>query len=360
METIFLIGSGWAACSFLKYIDRKKYKVNVISPTPNFTYTPLLTHNLNQKYNLELNINKINNSVNYIQDKVIDVNSKNIITKKNSYNQFNHIIFAHGTDMNTFNIKGVKENCLFIKNNDDIINIQKRVDSLKNNSNIAVIGCGPTGTELIGNLIDNYKQFNIYGIDGLDGPIKMFSNDVQNKVKNIWNINNVNYRFNSFVKEIDENCITIKSDKNDKINYDLCIWCGGNKINLLSEKVNSYFNNKNRFGIVVDEYLKIKNSNNMYAIGDCAYTGNSLTAQVAYQQGKYLAERFNSNFSNNKKFNYVNFGQFCYIGNNESVYQNKNKFYHGKILYYIHTFAHIFNSINYKQSIEVIKGKLNI
>ena len=60
---------------------------------------------------------------------------------------------SHGSDTNTFNIKGVNENCEFIQNIDNINLIRDKINKLKD-SNIAIIGCGPTGSEIIGNLID--------------------------------------------------------------------------------------------------------------------------------------------------------------------------------------------------------------
>ena len=44
--------------------------------------------------------------------------------------------------------------------------------------------------------------------------------------------------------------------------------------------------------------------NNVFAIGDCANSGFPPTAQVAYQQGEYLANRFNNNFNNNEFFSF--------------------------------------------------------
>ena len=56
-------------------------------------------------------------------------------------------------------------------------------------------------------------------------------------------------------------------------------------------------NRKPSPGMFIDiaSRMNIKLSN-CYAIGDCTSTNFPKTAQVAYQQGKYLAGQFNSNF----------------------------------------------------------------
>jgi NADH dehydrogenase FAD-containing subunit len=60
------------------------------------------------------------------------------------------------------------------------------------------------------------------------------------------------------------------------------------------------------------------------------------TAQVAYQQGKYLANQFNHKLTNtniktnintkikSNEFVFENKGQFCYIGKNKSVFHFLN------------------------------------
>ncbi|KAG8940867.1 NADH:ubiquinone oxidoreductase [Tulasnella sp. 408] len=45
----------------------------------------------------------------------------------------------------------------------------------------------------------------------------------------------------------------------------------------------------NRRGLLVDDYLRLLGVNDVYAIGDCTATSYAPTAQVATQQGRYLA-----------------------------------------------------------------------
>jgi len=45
----------------------------------------------------------------------------------------------------------------------------------------------------------------------------------------------------------------------------------------------------NKRGLLVDDYLRLLGANDVYAIGDCTATSYAPTAQVASQQGRYLA-----------------------------------------------------------------------
>ncbi|GME94250.1 unnamed protein product [Ambrosiozyma monospora] len=46
-------------------------------------------------------------------------------------------------------------------------------------------------------------------------------------------------------------------------------------------------------GLLVDEYQKLYGVEDVYALGDCTFTKNPPTAQVASQQGHFLADHFN-------------------------------------------------------------------
>ena len=175
MFNILLVGSGWASASFIKNIDTDKYNLSVVSPSNKFIYTPLLANSIRKHNDLEVNINSLNR-ISYIKDIVEDIDQEKnqIITKRKTKLNYDFLILAHGSEINTFNIDGVKENCNFIKSPNDAEEIKTKLEKLPPQSNIAVIGCSLTGSEIIGNLID-YDKFNIYAIDGLKRPLTIFN-----------------------------------------------------------------------------------------------------------------------------------------------------------------------------------------
>ena len=368
-KNITIIGSGWASSSFIQKIDTDKYNITVISPNENFIYTPLLANNIKNKTNLDYNINELN-KIKYHKDEVINIDflHNKIITKNNESNEYDYLILSHGSVTNTFNIEGVKDNCYFIKNVHDTDEIRNKLNKLPSNAKIAVIGCGLTGSEIIGTLID-YNKFNIYAIDGLKLPLTTFTPSISTYTLDLWKQNNINSYLNNFVSKIDNKTIYFKESK---IDYDMAIWCGGIGISPLSLLINKKLGLSNKFGIPVNNYLQVNNTKNVYAMGDCAYSGNPPTAQVAYQQGKYLANNFNNRFENislaeyqknnipnllDKPFNFKNKGQICYIGKNHSVYQNNFFTSTGLITGYLHKFIHFYHGINLKQSVDFLFSK---
>lgn len=351
MTKIYIIGSGWAASNFIKNIDTTKYEVYVISPTENFIYTPLLANNIKNSNNLAINVNNLND-VKLIKTYInnFDVEKNKVITDDNRGYNYDYLILAHGAEINTFGIPGIKENCYCLKSIEDSIKIRNKLKQLPVNSKIAVIGCSLTGSEVIGNLID-YNKFNIFAIDGLPRPLSLFNNNIKNFTENLWDSKGVKLYMNNFVSKVEFNNIFLK---NKTINYDMAIWCGGIKISPLSILLNKYLCLESKFGIPVDKNLKVQNSNNIFAIGDCAYSGNPPTAQVATQQGIYLAKYFNNNFKGND-FKFKSKGQICYIGDGNSVYQNNNLYFKGKLTGYFNNFVHLYNSINLDQIFNFLK-----
>jgi len=351
---IVVIGSGWAGASLVKHLDSDKFNITVISNNLEFVYTPLLTYKSINNINLNYPISSINNNIKTIKKNIniemIDFNDNSISIDNNKIN-YNYIVFANGATTNTFNIEGVEKFCYYINN----FNINK----VNNIDNIYVIGTGPTGTEMIGHLLDYKKNtnanYNIVAIDGLKGPLNMIKDS--SEIVNFWKEHEINQYYNNFVKKItDKNIVTNDNDFNIKSN-DIILWLGGVKITPLSIGINNFFKNNNRLGIDTYDNMMIKNSTNIFAIGDCNGLKFPPTAQVAYQQGKFLANNFNNN-TLNKPFKYNDMGSFFYYGQGNSIYNYKKSIqFGGKLTGYLNNFVHLYNCINFKQSLQIFKEK---
>lgn len=335
-EKIVIVGFGWGTIGFLKKIDTEKYNVIILSKNENFLYTPSLAKDVYKDQNVLINISEIGNykEISFTTDEVSDVNFSNnlVFSNNNNSTNYNYLILSHGSEINTFNIPGIKEECYFLKSEKDSKIIKKKLNKMTKNSRIAVIGCGVTGTEVIGSLID-YDKFKITAIDGLSRPVPIFEQNLSQKVLNHWNSYGVNHMFNTFVSKIDNEKITFKGI-DQELQYDLAIWCGGIKMSSLTEKIIKKLNMNSNKGILVNDNLKVNNVDNVFAIGDCADSSYPPTAQVAYQQGIYLANQFNNDWKNRVPFHFTNKGQICYIGKKKSIYQNKYFKTGGTITYY--------------------------
>ena len=102
------------------------------------------------------------------------------------------------------------------------------------------------------------------------------------------------------VTGVDALNITVKTPTGttNKIPYGLFLWASGVTtrplVSQLSEAIGKGAGQGDRRGLVVDEHLGVKGTQNVWAVGDCALAGLAPTAQVAFQQGAYLGRLFNN------------------------------------------------------------------
>lgn len=345
-KKIIVIGNGWAGTSFIKNIDSSKYDIEIISSTDEFVYSPYLIksffedtktcfgiHSFNTLKHIKSNIENIN-----FKDNKITINDIDVY-------EYDYLVFAHGCDINDFNIDGVQKYCLIVKDASNVQHIKQVLTGLKDNSNVAIIGCGLSGSELIGHLID-LNKYNIYAIDALDKPVSMFSKKIKDYTFDLWKENKVNMYFDSYVSKIDRDRIHFKN--RDSIDYHVAFWCGGFKISKLSKLINDRLKLDNRFGIPVDNNLCVQN--NIFAIGDCAYNKKftELSAQCASRQGEYLANRFNNFFKDDTVFTYKSNGKTAYIGKQNAIFENRYVSGGGKLVGYVNTFIHMYELFRIK------------
>lgn len=345
--TILLIGYGWASIGFLQTIDHTRFRVKVLSANDRFVYTPLLAKNMMKGGILELPFSSRfpQHEFQLAEIEDVDLEKCGVITKTNDIVRGDILILAHGAKVNTFQIPGVREHTQFLQTRSDVLAIKAKMRGLGNNAVIAVIGCGFTGSELVGTLTDT-KRFRVVAIDGLPRPMPTFSPDLSLKVMELWKKNRVQMHFDTMVTKIEAGKIHTK--KEEIIPYDLAIWCGGIKIHPLSEKVNAQlgkYEGSERRGIMTNGYLEITGSKSKcYAMGDCAITGNPPQAQVAYQQGTYLAHSLNTGMR--RPFVFQNNGQFGYIGQGHSLYQGNYFSGSGRLVGMMNKMMHIYYFYN--------------
>ena len=183
---ILVIGLGWASVAFIQTIDTNKFDVEIFSLDGKFVYTPLLAQNIKEPKQLTLDGKDISSEVSFKSREIINVNfqSKEIHDNESKKHPYTHLIFSHGASVNTFNISGVEENCFFLKNDIHACELNNKIKSLAPGSHIAVIGCGLTGSELVGSLLDMHK-FHIHAIDALPRPLTMFDERWSNYTKGL-------------------------------------------------------------------------------------------------------------------------------------------------------------------------------
>jgi NADH:ubiquinone reductase (non-electrogenic) len=98
------------------------------------------------------------------------------------------------------------------------------------------------------------------------------------------------------VKEVHDREITVQQADGSlsKMPYGLLVWATGNTSRPMVRNLMSKFPQTQTVGrgLLVDDWLKMQGSEDIYVLGDAAASKYAPTAQVASQQGKYLARLF--------------------------------------------------------------------
>ena len=186
---VVVLGSGWGANAVLSQLkNAKDVDVTVISPRNYFLFTPMLAGaalgTLEPRSIIEP-IRAANPKATYFEAEATSIDaSAKTVTCENVVCQgvnceirefdvpYDQLVVAVGASTNTFGVKGVKENCLFMKQLSDAIRFREQLGYAFERASLpglsdeertrlltfVVIGAGPTGVELCGELRDFVAQ----------------------------------------------------------------------------------------------------------------------------------------------------------------------------------------------------------
>ena len=130
----------------------------------------------------------------------------------------------------------------------------------------------------------------------------MFSKQLIEYTEKTFKDENIDVRTKTMVKKVNDKTIDVEVSKADgskvkeEIPYGCLVWATGNTVrSVVRDFMSRIPAQKNaRRGLAVNDYLVVDGTAEIWALGDCSQTVYAPTAQVASQQGSYLARLFNS------------------------------------------------------------------
>merc|ERR1712130_226123 len=126
----------------------------------------------------------------------------------------------------------------------------------------------------------------------------------------------------TFVTKVESNVVHAKCNGEEfRLNYGTLVWCAGVKPHNFIKNYGFQMDQKGQ-RILTDRTLRVVGEADIYAIGDCASVrGNPLpqTAQVANQEGMYLAKHLNDGRPPNAPFKFESKGVMASLGGMRAV-----------------------------------------
>ena len=252
---------------------------------------------------------------------------------------YDTLVLAIGSHSNDFRTPGVSEHCYFMDNvgQAETLNAAIRSQTIRNvdtgaETGVVIIGGGATGVELAAELTRRIKIFSDYVSRTLSprlhitlietGPrlLASFREKISRAVEDKLTKLGVDVRTGTKVVGADDHGVLLEGGQ--RIDAQLRVWAAGVKAPPVAAKLGGL--DINRKGqIVVRPTLQTKDDDSIFALGDCASCtgadGRSLptTAQVARQQGLFLARSLAGHLNGNQplgEFKFKDMGSLVALG----------------------------------------------
>lgn len=366
---VTIIGGGFGGFNTAKRLLRKGFKVSLISDSDFFTFFPLLpevaTGSLRAadicfKYkdyfksqNFEFFMGKVT-QVNFDANEI----KVNGITKKYEY-----LVVATGSKSRVINPVWSMYG-LTLKTLDDAINIRTAVvvEAKKDNqSNINIVGGGPTGVEIVFGIkqlltkVNKKHKSHLQVFHGLDKLFPFLSDPVRFYTEKLLRKEAIDLHTNTMIDFINDDAIGV----GDRIfPSDITILTAGVVPN--TEMISKNFLDEEG-NIIVNDYLQIETRPNVFALGDPMIMGKIQIpnlAQTATVQAKYVANNIHNIVRKKKLTSYKLSlkGQLISLGTGRAIGDVKGTIVKGRLAYLLRCVAYLMKMPRLKNKFRLLSS----
>ena len=332
LKKIIIVGAGFGGITAALKLSnllgsfKKEYEIIIIDRYHYQLYTPALyeiaaipsskTSDLSFKSEILIPIDDIikNKPIKFICDEFIglDVKEKKIILEKGRNFEYEFLILALGSETNYFSIPGLREFSFPLKTFANAIKLRDKIEEKlekKDKLKIVIGGAGTSGVELAAEFVNfvcslkkadgekkhktNLCEVEFILIESSPEILPGLEAWVIKKTKKRLAYLGVKVKTGYFIESATETEINFKDGA--KETYDILIWTGGAKG---PEILKNYdFPLSEKEALKVDNYLCVKEQENIFAVGDNCTFFNSKTQKplvwnvpVAEAEGKLAAK----------------------------------------------------------------------
>ncbi|PRQ12037.1 FAD-dependent oxidoreductase [Corynebacterium sp. 13CS0277] len=330
---VVIIGAGFGGLFAAKKLANADVDVTLIDRTNHHLFQPLLYQvatgilSSGEIAPSTRQILKDQDNAHVVKGEVvdIDVDTQIVTTRLGDFTrtyEYDSLIIAAGASQSYFGNDHFAEFAPGMKNIDDALEIRARIIGAFERAELCtdpaererlltfvVVGAGPTGVELAGQLAEmahrtlkgEYSNFDpssakIILLDGAPQVLPPFGKRLGRNAQRQLEKLGVTVKLNSIVTNVDATSVTFKSTKDDSVETieSFCkIWSAGVAASplgkLVAEQLGVEVDRAGRVPVGPD--LSVGDKSNVFIIGDMmSYQGLPGVAQVAIQAGEYVAE----------------------------------------------------------------------
>ena len=275
MKKICILGSGYAGlfCAanlLVDYDNKMKYEISIFDQN---SYHQLLQQihlvsaNIKKPNDISFSIHDLmKDDVKFYNELILGVNfnTQNIFTANNKNYDFDYVIIALGSSNAFFGIKGAKEYSQSFRSLDDAIQLQKKLQNLKD-CNVIICGGGATGISLAGALRETSKEnLNITIVEAQSDLLPGWNPRLVKTIKEFLIKKKIDLITNNPIKEVYPSSVLLGDGS--ILENSLSIWTAGVKGRDIQTIPLVKKNRSNR--IIVNKFSQIEGYDNAFAVGD--------------------------------------------------------------------------------------------
>ena len=391
-KRVVIIGAGFGGISLAQKLSKQNYQIVLIDKNNYHQFQPLfyqVAMSGLEPSSIVFPLRKIfqgrpNVFIRITTVEGIDTKRKHLNTPFGIVN-YDYLIIAIGADTNFYGNENIQRHTIPMKSVGEALLLRNRIledyekaltipdyTERQRLMDIVIVGGGPTGVEVAGALAEmkkyilpkdyhemNCKEIDIHLIQGADRLLKGMSENASNGAEEFLKDLGVVVRKN--VQVSDYNGETVTMSDGSEIHANKVIWAAGitgNRINGLPDAAKSWGNRIN-----VNRYCQVADTPDVFAIGDIAYMeeeafpkGHPQVAQVAIQQGEWLAKNFSKLDQGKtvKQFFYKDLGSMATIGRNRAVVDLPRYQFKGFFAWTVWLLIHLYQIIGVKNKLFVL------
>ncbi|MFB9843823.1 NAD(P)/FAD-dependent oxidoreductase [Mucilaginibacter ginsenosidivorans] len=389
-KRVVIVGAGFAGLTLAKKLSPVCFQIILIDRNNYHQFQPLLyqvaTSGL-EPSSISFPLRKIFQHYKNIFVRIAEVKHihENLIETSIGNIEYDFLVLAHGAETNYFKNQSLQYNALSMKSVGDAIYLRNTLlqnfeQALNTSSEkerrallqIIIVGGGPTGVELAGAIAEmknnilpkdypelDFSQMQVILIEAFPRLLSGISEQSGQKAQQYLESLGVIVKNNLSVKNYDG--YRVELNNGDTMHSRCLVWAAGVKGMPIAGLPLSAVLPNNR--IRVDEYNRVHDMVNVFALGDVAFMqskespkGHPQVAPVAIQQARLLAMNLKKSLSGEKMaaFRYKDNGSMATVGRNLAVVEIGKLKISGACAWFIWMLVHLMSIIGVKNKLFIL------